>query len=82
LTRLFSAIALTIDYGEKLTFQYRFDKLGMEQRLKELEQARADHDAAEFSLIAPLLQKIANDPNLMNIARESAKRLLDSMLPQ
>ena len=36
LTRLFVAIATTVDYGRKLAFQYRFDKLGMDQRLKEL----------------------------------------------
>ena len=36
LTRLFLAIATTLDYGRKLSFQYRFDKLGMDARLREL----------------------------------------------
>jgi hypothetical protein len=79
LTRLFAAISMTIDYGRKLTFQYRFDKLGMDQRLKELEELQADHGAEELSLIAPILRKIANDPNLMNISRQSAQRLLEAI---
>ncbi len=38
LTRIFQAIATTLDYGRKLAFQYRFDKLGMDQQLRDLEQ--------------------------------------------
>jgi hypothetical protein len=78
LTQLFSGIANTIDYGRKLEFQYRFDKLGMAQRLKELEELRADQQIAELHLIEPILRKIADDPNVMNIARESARHLLQS----
>jgi hypothetical protein len=78
LLQLFTGIATTIDYGRKLEFQYRFDKLGMAQCLKELEQGKADHQIAELHLINPILQKIADDPNVMNIARESAQRLLKS----
>jgi hypothetical protein len=79
LVHLFTGIATTIDYGRKLAFQYRFDKLGMDQRLKELEELQASHDAVELRLIAPMLRKIAADPNLMNIARQSAKHLLENM---
>jgi hypothetical protein len=76
LTRFFQGVALTIDYGRLLVFQYRFDKLGMDKRLKELEDLQASHDVEELGIIAPILKKIAADPNLMNISRESAKRLL------
>src|SRR5580704_10216257 len=43
LTKLFQAIATTIDFGRKLAFQYRFDKLGMDERLKELQDLQASH---------------------------------------
>jgi len=76
LTHLFEGIAMTIDCGRKLAFQYRYDKLGMDQRLKELEDLQASHGVEELQIIAPMLRKIANDPNLMNISRESASRLL------
>ena len=79
LTRFFEGIASTIDCGRKLAFQYRFDKLGMDQRLKELEDLQASHGVEELSIIAPTLRKIAADPNLMNISRDSARRLLRSI---
>jgi len=79
LTKVFEAIAMTIDYGRKLAFQYRFDKLGMNQRMKELEDLQSRGDAQELQVIAPILQKIANDPNIMNISRESAHRLLQAI---
>ncbi len=76
LTNLFTGIAMTIDFGRKLAFQYRFDKLGMNQRLKELEDLQASHGVEELQIIAPMLRKIWQDPNLMNISRDSAHRLL------
>ena len=76
LAHFFIAIATTIDYGRKLEFQYRFDKLGMDQRLKELQELQASHAAEELDIIAPILRKIATDPNMMNISRESARKLL------
>ena len=76
LTNLFTGIAMTIDFGRKLAFQYRYDKLGMDKQLKELEDLQADHGVEELQIIAPMLRKIADDANLMNISRESARRLL------
>ncbi|MGB8888964.1 MAG: hypothetical protein WCC87_19705 [Candidatus Korobacteraceae bacterium] len=78
LTKLFQAIAMTIDYGRKLEFQYRFDKLGMDERLKELQDLQASQDAKEIGIIAPILRKIAGDPNMMNISRQTAKHLLQT----
>lgn len=76
LTHLFEGIATTIDFGRKLAFQYRYDKLGMDERLKQLEDLQASHGVEELEIIAPMLHKIWKDPNLMNISRESAHRLL------
>lgn len=79
LTRIFTGISMSIDYGRKLAFQYRYDKLGMEQRLKELEGLQADHGVEELHVIAPILRKIAADPNMMNISRQCARDILKKM---
>jgi hypothetical protein len=79
LSKIFYGIATSVDYGRKLTFQYRFDKLGMDQRLKELQGLQTSHEVDELHIIAPILRKIAADPNLMNISRETAQRLLKQM---
>jgi hypothetical protein len=82
LTRLFQAIAATLDYGRKLEFQSRFDKLGMDARLKALQDMQASHYIEELQSIGPILQKIADDPNMMHINRVTAKQLLKSMGPK
>ncbi|MGB7553003.1 MAG: hypothetical protein WBM04_01420 [Candidatus Korobacteraceae bacterium] len=78
LTRLFTSIANTIDYGRKLAFGYRYDKLGLDAQLKDLEGLRAKHYAEELNAIEPILRKIADDPNMMNISRQVAQQLLSA----
>ena len=79
LTQLFLGLATTLDYGRKLAFQYRFDKLGMDQLLREFEEQQASHQVEELSAIEPILRKIANDSNLMHITRQSAQHLLKTI---
>ena len=79
LTRIFQSIANTLDYGRKLGFQYRFDKLGIDARLKELQDLQSSHFVEELQAIEPILQKIAADPNIMHINRMTAKQLLKSL---
>ncbi|HEY5177215.1 MAG TPA: hypothetical protein VII95_16775 [Terriglobales bacterium] len=79
LTNLFIAIASTLDYGRKLAFQYRFDKLGLDARLRELADLRANHYAEELNAIAPILRKIADDPNTMHISSQTAQQLLRTL---
>ena len=81
LTQLFLGLATTLDYGHKLAWQYRFDKLGIDQRLRELESLQADHQVEELNAIEPILRKIANDPSLMHISRQSAQHLLKTISP-
>jgi len=79
LTRLFQSIANTVDYGRKLEFQYRFDKLGLDARLNALKESQASHYVEELQAIEAILQKIAADPNMMHINRMAAKQLLKSL---
>jgi len=79
LTQLFLGLANALDFGRKLAFQYRFDKLGMDQVLRDLEEMQANHQAEELSAIEPILRKIANDYSLMHITRQSAQHLLKTI---
>jgi hypothetical protein len=76
LNHIFQGISTTLQHGRKLQFLRRFDRLGLEAELKGAEQNAESHNLAELQLIAPLLQSIANDPAILNIARQRAKRLL------
>jgi hypothetical protein len=79
LTELFLGVATTLDYGRKLEWNYRFDKLGMNQTLHELEELQTGHRVEELNAIEPILRRIANDPNLMHISRQSAQHLLKTV---
>lgn len=80
LTRLFTGIATTFDYQRKLAFEYRYDKLGMDECLRQLQELQASHEAEEMHVLGPMLHKIAADPNLMNITRQSARQILDKII--
>ena len=71
-----SGISTTIEHGRKLQFLHRFDKLGLEDELKGMENAVENHNLAELQIIAPTLKSIADDTTVLNIARQRAKRLL------
>jgi hypothetical protein len=76
LTRLFTGISATIEHGRKLEFRHRYDKLGLEAELKGMEDEAQNHYLAELQVIAPVLEGIANDSTVLNIARQRARRLL------
>ncbi|MBZ5646538.1 MAG: hypothetical protein LAN37_04865 [Acidobacteriia bacterium] len=76
LTHLFQAIENTLDYGRKLEYLRRFDRMGLNAELKAMEEAAKDHYLAEVHAIEPLLRQIADDPNVMDLARQRARRLL------
>ncbi len=76
LTQLFIAIGNTFDRGRKLQYQERFDRLGLNDTLKDMEALAKDQYLAEVHVIQPTLQRIANDPAVMDLARQRARRLL------
>src|SRR5258708_30177254 len=76
LTGLFQGISNTIEHGRKLHFLKRFDRLGLEAELKGMEEMAQSGDLVEIQIISTTLQNIANDVNILNIARQRARRLL------
>jgi len=76
LTALFQGISTTIESGRRLTRLRRFDRLGLDEELKNLESAAAGRRATELQIIAPILEQVAEDPDVMNIARQRARRIL------
>jgi Skp family chaperone for outer membrane proteins len=82
LTALFQGISSTIQHGRKLQFLRRFDKLGLEAELKGMEDENNSHFLAELQIISPILNTIADDSAIMNIARQRARRLLAKIGPE
>jgi hypothetical protein len=76
ITNILAGISNTIEHGRKLAFLRRFDKLGLEDELKAMENAAEGHNLAELQIIAPTLDSIASDRSILNIARQRAQKLL------
>jgi hypothetical protein len=76
LTTLFQGISATIESGRRLARLQRFDRLGLDEELKNLEYLAVQHGATELQIIAPTLQQIAEDPAVLNIARQRAWHML------
>jgi hypothetical protein len=76
LTAIFQGISSTIEFGRKLEFKHKYDKLGLESELKAMEDAAENHNLAEIQVVAPTLKSIADDTAVLNIARQRARRLL------
>ncbi len=76
ITNIFAGVSNTIEHGRKLKFLRRFDKLGLEEELKAMENAAESHNLADLQIIAPTLKSIADDTTVLNIARQRAKKLL------
>ena len=76
ITNIFQGISNTIEHGRKLQYLRRFDRLGLEEELKGMESLAESGYLAEVQLIANTLESIANDPAILNIARQRARRLL------
>jgi hypothetical protein len=76
LTDIFQGIEATIEGGRKLEFDRRFQKLSLDEDLKNLEELCNDGRLQEVQVIAPLLQRLAADRTVLHIAQQRAERIL------
>lgn len=76
ITAIFQNISTTMEHGRRLAFKKKYDKLGLDAEMKATENDARNHQLAEIQAIAPVLQNIADDPTVLNIARQSARRVL------
>ena len=76
LTTLFQGMGNTLEFGRRLTYLHRFDKLGLEAELKAMEDQAKGKRLAELQAAAPQLQLILNDGGVMNVTRRRAEHLL------
>lgn len=76
LASLMQGIGAAVEYRRELEQLYRYEKLGLEDKLKQMESAVGSGYVADMQVDAPILRQIANDPTVMNISRRRAERLL------
>lgn len=76
ITAIFQNISTTMEHGRRLAFLHKYDKLGLDAEMKATESDAQNHQLAEVQAIAPVLQNIVDDPTVLNIARQRARKIL------
>jgi len=81
LTDIFQGISSTQEAAYELDRLRRYDRLGLNHQLERMEDLAKNGWLRELQAIAPLLEKLANDHEIMHIARQRAQRLLQLAAP-
>ncbi len=76
LTSLLQNLSATLEYGHRLHYAHRYQKLALDDELKRMEEDSRSTPLVELSAIAPILKQIVDDPSVMNVSRARAQRLL------
>lgn len=76
LTTLFQNVAGTLDYGRRLTYYHRYQKLALDEELKRMEEQAKNNELSEIQGVAPVLQGIVEDSSVINVVRARAKELI------
>lgn len=76
LTTLFQYLSSTVEFGRRLEYEYRYQKLALDEEIKRMEETTAQETWPDLPAAAPILQKIVDDPSVINTVRSRAQRLL------
>ena len=76
LTQMLQNLSTTLEFGRRLEYYHRYQKLGLDEELKRMEDMAKDNELLEVAAVASILQQIASDPSVINADRARAQRLL------
>src|SRR5271166_1026027 len=77
ITAIFQGVGATLEYGRRLTYFHRYQKLALDDELKGMEDQARRGDLGELQAVKPVLQEIYEDNSVMNVIRARARRILD-----
>lgn len=76
LTALFQNLSTTLEYGRRLDYFRRYQKLALDEELKRMEESSKNGNIEELSAVVPTLRQIVGDTSVMNVTRARARRLI------
>lgn len=78
LTSIFQNLSATMEFGRRLVYLHKYEKLALDDELKRMEEMQKESALGDVQAIAPVLKDIANDSSVMNVSRARAVRLLST----
>jgi len=76
LTAFFQSLSTTLEFGHRLDYYFRYQKLALDEETKKMEEMSNSGGLVEMSAVAPILRKIADDPAVIKVVRARAERLM------
>ena len=76
LTAIFQGLSTTLEFGRRLTYFRKYEKLALDDDLKRMEEMQKENSLGDLQAISPVLNAVANDASVMNVSRARALRLL------
>jgi acyl-CoA reductase-like NAD-dependent aldehyde dehydrogenase len=67
---------LTLEFGRRLEYDHRYQKLALDAELKRMEEMAKSKNLDELQAVGPILSQIAADTSVINMVRARAQRLL------
>jgi hypothetical protein len=77
LTQLFQSLSATLEYGRRLQYFHRYQKLALDEELKRMEESANSKTLEEMAAVVPILQSIAADQSVINPVRARAQRMIE-----
>jgi len=76
LTALFQGMAGTLEYGQRLSYYHRYQKLALDEELKRMEAQAKNNELNEIQGVAAVLREIVEDVSVINVVRARAQKLM------
>ncbi len=76
LTRMFQSISATLEFADRLDQAHHYQKLALDEQLKQMEEMVKGNSLMEVQAIAPILKRIIADQTVVNATRARAERIL------
>jgi len=75
LTDLMQNLSATLEFGHRLQYDHRYQKLALDEELKRMEEMAHSNQLIEVAAIQPILDQIIADQSVINVTRARAQRL-------
>lgn len=76
-TQLFQSLSVTLEFGRRLEYFHRYQKLALDEELKRMEEMANENSLQELGAVVPILQQIATDSSVINPVRARAQRMVE-----
>jgi hypothetical protein len=77
LTTLFQGVSATLEFGRRLAYLHRYQKLALDDELKRMEDQARRGELMEVQAVKPVLQEIHDDSSVINVVRARAQRIME-----